>query len=142
MGEAVVRHEPGKYSQVTIWDCEDQRIKKGDKKLKHLLSDFNRPGLSCWLSVEFLSEKVTIAVNSCKATLALANVVVLIISSWKSNVNCQSLYLLLLTPRCTRVGSTNGIKSYDYGKGAPRMGQQKRVCLKNINKANAVNISS
>ena len=88
--------------------------------------------MSCWLSVEFLSEKVTIAVNSCKATLALANVVVLIISSWKSNVNCQSLYLLLLTsistPRCTRVGSTNGIKSYDFGKGAPRMGQQKRVC--------------
>ena len=130
MGEAVVRHEPGKYSQVTnkMSSRTSTTNRKGDKKLKHLPSDFNRPGLSCWLSVEFLSEKVTIAVNSCKATLALANVVVLIISSWKSNVNCQSLYLLLLTPRCTRVGSTNGIKSYDFGKGAPRMGQQKRVC--------------
>ena len=29
--------------------------------------------------------------------------------------------------RCTRVGSTNGIKVYDYGRGAPRMGRQKRV---------------
>lgn len=30
--------------------------------------------------------------------------------------------------RCNRVGSTNGIKSYDFGRGAPRMGQQKREC--------------
>ena len=39
----------------------------------------------------------------------------------------RSIHVYIFILRCTRVGSTNGIKSYDYGRGAPRVGQQKRV---------------
>ena len=60
--------------------------KEGEKISNYSTFEFKPPGLSCWLSVEFLSEKVA-GHNSYKSLLStmLANADALI-CTWKSGV--------------------------------------------------------